>query len=139
MSIVRKNNQQQIVIEQSFDQAIRSVHAAGLHVGKVLSIVPATGTMRVQVTKVGGVNPTTIRVSCETAEGARTRVRIDSESLDGFVGTGSAGRSMDAFVDALGAIAAGKTPASEKDYTKILLAVALVVGICVVGFVMWLR
>jgi len=139
MSLVRKHNQQEIVINQPFDQAFRTVHAAGLHVGNVLSMAPATGAIRVKVTKVGGVNPTTIRVSCESAGATSTRVRIDSESFDGIVGVGSAGRSLDAFVDALSAIASGHAPKTVRDSSKMLLAVALLVAVCVVGLVMWLR
>lgn len=137
MSIIRKNNKQEFTIAKSRDDVFRALQAAGHHVGKVVSEMPTTGTLRVKITKVALVNPTTIRVSCERIDDNNTRVRLDSEALDGMIGLGSAGRSLDAYLEAVEAFASGNQPKPPPASTKMLLAIAALVALGLV-FLIWL-
>ncbi len=139
MSLLRKNNNQEFVLDQPLAKVFELLQSAGNHVGKVIAAMPTTGTVRVKITKVAFVNPTTIRVSCERIDDKTTRIRIDSEALDGLVGFGSAGRSLDAFVGAVEGFASGNPPKPVFDSTKLLIGIAVAVAVGVVGFVFWAR
>lgn len=136
MSLVRKNNKQEFVVGKSVSETYDILKAAGAHVGVVVSEMPSTGMLRVKVTKIGLVNPTTLRVACESGESG-TRVRVDSEALDGMIGVGSAGRCLDAYLEAVDGYASGNPPPPARDATKPLLIAAgivAVVMVCVVAY-----
>lgn len=131
MSLLRQNNRKEVSIERPLAEVFRAFQAAGGKVGKVKDAMIAMGSLTVKVGINGFSNPATVRITMEPVSAGRTRVRFQSDSLDGMVGMGSAGRAIDRIMREVNFLLfpdAGSAP-EEKSNVKTLLIVAALVAL----------
>jgi len=132
MSLLRQNAAQELVIDRPSDEVFRAFQGAGNQLGKVKDALPPMGTMVIRASAGGLSNPATVRISVEAIASSKTRVRFQSDSLDGAVGFGSAGKVIDAIVRrANGMLFPEYAAPPEKDHLKPLLIVACVVAVVI--------
>ena len=82
-------------------------------------------------------NAATVRLALEATNAAQTRVRLESDAMDGLVGFGSAGRAMDALIGAADDVLNGrKLTGGNLGFIPLLVITAALVA-AMLGFVAW--
>jgi len=136
MSIMRKDNEQEVIIKRSKATVYAAFRQAAATCGRIQGGSEAMGTIVCRAS--GGMltNTSTVRISVSEVDAATTRVQIRSESLDGWVGFGSAGKAIDRLVDVADSIIHGHAPPSAGVMSGVLGAVLLGVGLFLVLLVL---
>lgn len=130
MSVMRKSNEQEVTIDRPMAEVFDAFHAAGVRAGGVKQSMPGMGAMVVKTSMGLTSNSATVRISMESVSDIRTKVRFQSESLDGLVGFGSAGKAIDGLIrEAHQILYSGTAPAAKANHVPMLFIVAFAVAV----------
>ncbi len=132
---MRQQSENEIVIERPSRDVFNAFRKSAEAVGKAQDVFPATGTI---TAKIPGQmlpyrNASKVRVAVESLGERRARVRFRSESLDGWIGFGSAAAGIDELIRAANSILAGKPVKKPSKYAGIFVFLAVMLP--VLGFV----
>ena len=138
MSILRQNEIQEIVIDRPKALVYAAFKQAGNKMGKVTGGMESMGTLVLKGRGDGVVNSAVIRVSMFEIDANKTRVEMKSDSLDGLVGCGSAGKAIDRLTEEAGCILFGTTrQKTGNSFSGLLKAVLIGLGIFIL-IVIWI-
>ena len=100
MGFIRHQSNSNIKIPFSVDAAFPAFVKACGNVGKVKNQSKLTGTIvvRTPMKLFPPQNPSTVRISL-IGDGAQTNISFNSESADGAIGFGSAGKAIDKIIE----------------------------------------
>jgi hypothetical protein len=107
MSILRKDNSQEVIIEKPKNQVYDGFYKAAQKCGKIKGGSQAMGTILVKASGGTMSNTATVRISVSAVNENQTKVQLRAESLDGAIGFGSAGKTIDRLVDVAGGMIHG--------------------------------
>ena len=103
MGFLRHQGQSTVTIDKPFDEAFSAIVYAGAEVGKVKAQSKLAGyvVVRTPMKLWPPRNPVTVRVSVKKVGDAKTEISFQSDSFDGAVGFGSAGKAIDGIIKTL--------------------------------------
>jgi hypothetical protein len=103
MGFLRHQGQTAVTIDKPFDEVFAAVVSAGGKVGAVKEQSSLAGyiVVRTPMKLFPPLNPATVRISLKKAGETQTEVSFQSDSFDGAVGFGSAGKAIDGIIKAL--------------------------------------
>jgi hypothetical protein len=103
MSYLKQQNSSTISVEGTVEQVFAAVVAAGKTVGTVRERSKVAGyvVINTPMQLFPPLNPATVRVSVKKAADSQVECAFFSDSLDGAIGFGSAGKAIDAIVRGL--------------------------------------
>ena len=137
MSLLRQQSRQEITVPYSSAVTFAAFEKAAKHLGRVKQSRPAMGVLVATVSPPGISNAATVRLALEATNAAQTRVRLESDAMDGLVGFGSAGRAMDALIGAADDVLNGrKLTGGNLGFIPLLVITAALVA-AMLGFVAW--
>lgn len=103
MGYMRHRGESAITIDKSRDDVYAALLGAGAAVGTIKEKSKLAGyvVMRTGMSLFPPRNPSTVRVSVKKTGDGQTEVSFQSDSVDGIIGFGSAGKAIDSIIKEL--------------------------------------